>query len=52
MMFGPAIAAKALDEPQRERLAAAQTETTKHDELLARLERIAELLASQQGVAP
>jgi len=52
MMFGPAIAAKALDEPQRERLAAAQTETTKHDELLARLDRIADLLASQQGVAP
>lgn len=45
MMFGPAMAARALDATESERRATALAESVKHDELLARLDRIAELLA-------
>jgi hypothetical protein len=49
MMFGPAMAAKALDETAAERRVSEQAEAKKHDELLARLDRIAELLARPVG---
>lgn len=44
MMFGPAIAARALDETEGERRAAERAEAEKHEQLLARLDRIAQLL--------
>lgn len=44
MMFGPAMAAKALDDPEREQRAAAAARDAQHVELLGRLDRIAQLL--------
>lgn len=44
MMFGPAIAAKALDAPAADQRAADFAEQEKHEALLGRLDRIAELL--------
>jgi hypothetical protein len=52
MMFGPAIAAKALDETESERRETAREEAEKHEQLLARLDRIADLLAAPARVVP
>lgn len=46
MMFGPALAAQALDEPASERRAAEAVEEDRHAALLARLDRIAALLVA------
>lgn len=53
MMFGPALAARVLDETAAETRATAEAEQTKHEALLARLDRIAELLAREpEGARP
>jgi hypothetical protein len=44
MTFGPALAARALDETAAEKREAAAEQDKKHDDLLARLDRIANLL--------
>lgn len=44
MTFGPALAAKALDDTAAEKREADAAETQKHEALLGRLDRIAELL--------
>ncbi len=50
MTFGPALAARALDAPAAERREAEAEATVRHDALVSRLDRIAELLAA--GAAP
>lgn len=44
MTFGPALAARALDETAAEKREAAAEQDKKHDDMLARLDRIATLL--------
>jgi hypothetical protein len=49
MTFGPALAARALDDTAAEKRVADAAEQDKHDALLSRLDRIAELLEAPRA---